>query len=84
VLTHRDKPAGPPGIPRQPARVGLVGQQPPAEWTGVRQVGALVAEHRTGLRLHLLRGETAAEITLEDRLPADQPPLEKPLPLESE
>jgi hypothetical protein len=34
--------------------------------------------------LHLLRGETAAEITLENRLPADQPPLEKPLPLESE
>lgn len=39
---------------------------------------------RRPLRLHLLRGETAAEITLEDRLPADQPPLEKPLPLESE
>jgi DNA-binding MarR family transcriptional regulator len=60
-----------------------------ADGQPLRSCVDLAQASRTGtgrrlLRLHLLRGETPAEITLDDPLPADQPPLEKPLPLESE
>jgi hypothetical protein len=85
VLTHKDKPAGPPGIPRQPAgSAWSVSNRPRSGTAYGRSERSSPNTCRRPLRLHLLRGETAAEITLEDRLPADQPPLEKPLPLESE